>query len=238
MSCLTTITIRTISTAPCCSWKISRQYPCNNPLARLYTDGLQEEKLFARVRIRRESTTAFSLTDAQTSVYINYEQEDISIDGTPLDKEVVGLEDFEQYLHNLFCCATEEEEEIACGAYILAEEESNASCADDVGTFQVIIVNNSSGSIPAGTVFNLNWTGLGSNPVFSMGGATGLTAAVSINGTTLTVIDNWAVSAAVQINVDFDNVGCEAGSYSVSITPSACFTLSPDPLVISAIYGA
>ena len=234
MSCSATISITTVSQPPCCSWKVTKTHPCGSPLARLYEGGTEEIKLFAPVRIRRDGSN-FTLQDKQSSAYINYEQEAAAL---TVDEEAVNvaLEDFEQYLHTFFCCpsTTNDDEDPACGNYILATDEVNAACSDDTGTFQIIITNQSGGYIPAGTVFNLNWIGIGANPVYSVpfGDAT-----IAVDGSTLQITEDWANTDAIQFQVSFDNVGCASGNYAVVISPSVCFTMSPSPFIISYQYN-
>lgn len=231
MPCLSSISIETVSQAPCCSWKVTKTHPCNSPLSRLYDGGLEEVKLFAPVRIRRDGNT-FTLQDKQSSVYINYEQESLTADEQAVS---VDLEDFEQYLHEFFCCSGggDDEDNPACGNFILAADEVNAACLDDTGTFQILVSNQSGGYIPAGTVFNLTWIGIGANPVFSVpvGDAT-----IAVDGSTLQITQDWAASDAIQFEVSFDNIGCQSGNYAVVISPGVCFTMSPNPFVISYLY--
>lgn len=233
MSCSTNINIAAVSQAPCCSWKVTRTYDCNSPLYRLYPDGVQEVKLFAPVRIHRFEDT-FMLQDKQSSFYVNYQQENIAIEGQALDTEAVGLEDFEQYLHELLCCASSDDEDAACGNFVLMAEEVNVACSNDVATFQIIITHQSGGYIPAGTVFNLAWVGIGSNPAFS---TTGSGATIATDGTTLQITEDWLENNAIQFNVSFDNVGCAPGIYTVVISPTACYTMTPNPFVISYNYS-
>ena len=231
MTCSKKVSITKTSEAPCCSWRITRQHGCEDVLARLYPDGQEEVKLFAPVMVRKEGSL-YTISDKQTAFYFYY-ADDISIDGLALDKEAVPESTFESYLHNLLCCGSGSEEEITCGNFILTAVNSSATCNAGRATFTVSIANISSGAIPAGTVFNLAFSGIGSNAVYSV---TNGNADIDEGGNTMQITGDWSVNGIISFQVVSDNEGCEAGLYSVSISPIACVTMSPNPLVITASY--
>lgn len=233
MTCSQKISITKVSESPCCSWRIIRQHDCKDATARLFPDGEEEVKLFSPVYIRKDGLT-YTLADKQTAFYFYY-ADVITIDGVQLDKDAVPEASFEGYLHNLFCCSCGEEEEIACGNFILTATGSSATCNAGRVTFTVSIANISSGAIPAGTVFNLAFNGIGDNAVYSVVSGPA-SIAPNPNGSSIQITADWAVNGIITIQVVSDNEGCEDGLYSVSISPIACVTMSPNPLVITASY--
>lgn len=231
-NCSANIEIKTVSNCPCCSWLIRKTYPCENPVARLYPEGVNEVKLFSPIFIRRDGDN-FMLQDGQTSTYIQYGQESISVDGTAI---TTPIEDFEKYLHNFFCCdcggghPDPEDVNTCCGDITLGISSASASCMNGVAIFQISIVNLSGGAVPAGTVLNLTWLNLPANPVFSVSSGS---AIIAPSGNTLTLTASLPNNGTLQFEAGFSNPGCLPATYTLIISPSPCNTLQPNPFVIS-----
>ncbi len=221
-----TINIVRFTEHPCCSWKLTKQHACDNPITRHYKDGILEAKLYAPVQVYRDGES-FTVTDGNTYFYINYNDDVIQIEGVEIDRDVVTVDGFEAYLQGLFCCT---EAEVVLPAYTIVAGEMGVSCTDDVTTVNFEIVNTSGIPIPAGTFFLLEWTGLPEGSVFQ---ADSDFAIIAIDGITLELTEVIEPDGSITFGVSFDNEGCVEGQYSVSITPNDDYTLTPNQLVLS-----
>lgn len=228
MSCPSTINIVAFTPYPCCSWKLTKQHDCDNAISRHYKDGLLEAKMYSPARIYRDGSS-FTIMDGKTSFYIDYTNDVIQVEGVEIDRDVVTVDAFEAYLQGLFCCT-----ENILPAYSLNGEENSYTCRDDVSTVSFLIKNMSGIDIPAGTIFLLEWSGLGDNPVFitDMVGSE-----IAITGETLELLVDFEAEDTIIFDVSFDNVRCEPVVCSVSITANDTYTLSTDPLVLTSNGG-
>lgn len=230
MSIASTINIVQFTQHPCCSWKLTKQHSCDNPITRHYKEGIMEVKLYDNVKVYRDGTS-FTVTDGKSSFYIDYGHDNILIEGDGLDGDVVTIDDFEAYLQGIFCC-TEAIPVENLPVYSLDGEENGFGCADDITNFSIIIVNTSEVAIPAGTIVLLEWSELGDNPVFSTEEEK---AAIAIDGSFLALTADLDPEATLIFGVEFDNPECATEAvYTVTITAGEGYELSPDPFIISS----
>ncbi len=228
MPCSSTINIVAFTPYPCCSWKLSKQHDCDNAISRHYKDGLLEAKMYSPARIYRDGSS-FTIMDGKTSFYIDYTNDVIQVEGVEIDRDVVTVDAFEAYLQGLFCCT-----ENILPAYSLYGEESSYACRDDVSTLYFLIKNMSGIDIPAGTIFLLEWSGLGDNPVFA---SNILESEIAITGETLELVVDFEAEDTILFGVSFDNAACAPVTPSVSISANDNYTLSTDPLVLTSNGG-
>jgi len=229
MSLTATVNIAAFTPYPCCSWKLTKQHDCGNPIARHYKNGLLEVKFSSPVTVIRDSSS-FNITDGNSWFYINYNEDIISIDGVELDKDVITEDAFEAYLQGLFCCT-----ETVSHLYVLEGlEHSPAECRESLSNFSASITNKTPLTpIPAGTIFNLEWTNLGDNPTFST--SIDSPAEISNDGTTLELLADLMPGDLIIFSVEFDNPECLSEiECSVEITAGDGFNIYPINVTILA----
>lgn len=121
---------------------------------------------------------------------------------------------------------------------------NTTGCNNDRVSYSFILTNFSSESVPVGTTFNLQWTGLGANPVFSISTDQSFysSATISNDGLTITIqevintFDMQNENIAVFLTVTFDNIGCGESEITLSLTSDNNYNITTEPATQTQTY--
>lgn len=121
---------------------------------------------------------------------------------------------------------------------------NTTGCSNDRVSYSFILTNFSSESVPVGTTFNLQWTGLGANPVFSISTDQSFysSATISNDGLTITIqevintFDMQNENIAVFLTVTFDNIGCGESEITLSLTSDNNYNITTEPATQTQTY--
>lgn len=121
---------------------------------------------------------------------------------------------------------------------------NTTGCSNDRVSYSFILTNFSSESVPVGTTFNLQWTGLGANPVFSISTDQSFYSSATISNDGLTITTQEVINTfdmqneniAVFLTVTFDNIGCGESEITLSLTSDNNYNITTEPATQTQTY--